>query len=56
MTLPTKPRTLKGLKSQATKLKKETGCKHAKALEMVARLHGWNTYYAAKRELEGGAA
>ena len=56
MTMPSKPTTVEGLKRQATRLKKETDCRHAKALEIVARLHGWNTYAAAKRELEGGAA
>lgn len=50
--VPSKPRTLEGLKSQAVRLRKETGCKHTKALEMVARIHGWNTYAGAKYELE----
>ena len=52
--LPPKPTTIAGLKSQAKKLKKETGCQHTKALEMVARLHGWRTYAAAIHELKGG--
>lgn len=55
MSMPPKPRTLKGLKSQAKKLKKETGCQHAKALEMVARLHGWSSYWVARRDLGDGA-
>lgn len=51
--LPPKPRTIEGLKRQARDLKRETGCKHTKSLEMVSRLHGWRTYAAAKHELEG---
>ena len=53
--LPPKPRTIEGLKRQAKTLKRETGCKHGKALETVAKLHGWSSYRHAWKEL-GGAA
>lgn len=35
------PKTLVGLKRQAKKLKKETGCTHTDALEQIARKMGY---------------
>lgn len=49
------PTTIKGLKSQAKKLKRETGCTHTAALELVARSIGFGSYREAKNALpEGG--
>jgi len=52
------PTTLEGLKRQAVQLRKQSGCKHMAALEMVARSMGFRTYAAAKRHFDqiGGAA
>lgn len=56
-TLPT-PTTLEGLKRQAVQLRKQSGCRHMAALEMVARSMGFRTYAAAKQHFDqiGGAA
>lgn len=50
------PNTLKGLKREAKKLKRATGCKHANALEMVARSLGFASYHAAQKALPDGGA
>lgn len=51
------PKTLDGLKRQAWKLKKETGCRYCDALEQIARKMGYAHYSQARRHLaEGGAA
>ena len=50
------PSTLAGLKRQAKKLSRETGCKHTDALERMARSIGFPTYLAAKTALEDGGA
>lgn len=43
--------TLKGLKSRAKKLKKEKAIPHGQALEIVARLGGYQSYQHAYKSL-----
>ena len=45
------PITIAGLKSQARKLKKESGCKHGHAIEIVAKSMGFKSYAAARKWL-----
>ena len=49
------PQTIKGLKRQATKIKKDRGIRHAAALEIVAQSMGYSSYKAALNELGDSA-
>ena len=49
------PQTLKGLKRQATKIKKARGIRHMEALEIVAQSMGYSSYKSALKDL-GDAA
>lgn len=49
----TAPQTLKGLKRQATKIKKAHGIRHLEALEIVAKSMGYDSYQAAFNALSG---
>lgn len=44
-------RTLEGLKRRAKRLKRETGCSHAAALDQMARLGGYDNFAHARRAL-----
>lgn len=46
------PQTLRGLKRQATKIKKARGIRHAEALEIVAQSMGYSSYKSALNDLE----
>jgi hypothetical protein len=48
------PTTLAGLKRQAKKLSRDTGCKHVHALDRIARSMGFPTYKAAQAALSDG--
>lgn len=43
------PPTLEAFKRKAKEIKKATGCKHADALEAVARCYGFAHYHEAQR-------
>lgn len=45
------PQTIKGLKRQATKIKKARGIRHAEALEIVAQSMGYSSYKTALSNL-----
>lgn len=45
------PKTIKGLKRRATKIKKARGIRHAEALEIVAQSMGYSSYKTALSEV-----
>jgi hypothetical protein len=45
---PTLFTTLEGLKRRAKRLKKETGCTHGQALDLIAQQGGYQNYSDAK--------
>lgn len=49
------PQTIKGLKRQATKMKKARGIRHAEALEIVAQSMGYSSYKSALNDLGDSA-
>lgn len=48
----TPPSTLKELKREATRTKRRDGITHTQALDVVARMMGYNGYAQARKELE----
>lgn len=49
------PQTIKGLKRQATKIKKARGIRHVEALEIVAQSMGYSSYKSALNDLGDSA-
>lgn len=52
--LPTEgcaPQTIKGLKRQATKIKKARGIRHSEALDIVAQSMGYGSYKSELNDL-----
>lgn len=45
------PKTIRGLKKQATKVKKARGIRHSEALDIVAQRMGYGSYKLALSDL-----